>query len=92
MSSPKRAAPALASLALDGRWAHLRDGAFVEIDKEVEVLPFAHDHEREVRLWEATDELLKGSAIPKPRLSASGRQLPGPVTGRLDRSMTNRAS
>lgn len=81
-SSPMRAAPALASLVLDDRWAHLRGGAFVEIDKEVNVLPFAHNNEREVRLWEATDELLKGSATPKTRPGASGRPLPVPMTGR----------
>ncbi len=57
-ASPSTSAPALASLALDDRWAHLRDGAFVVIDREVEVAPIAHDREREARLWEATAELL----------------------------------
>ncbi len=50
--------PALASVALDDRWAHLRDGAFVVVDREREVRPFAVDPEREARLWEATAELL----------------------------------
>lgn len=45
--------PALASLVLDNRWAHLRDGAFIVIDKEVDVPPHAHDLARERRLWEA---------------------------------------
>jgi hypothetical protein len=43
---------------LDDRWAHLRDGAFVVRDEEREVKPFAIDPVRELRLWEATAELL----------------------------------
>jgi NAD(P)-dependent dehydrogenase (short-subunit alcohol dehydrogenase family) len=58
MSSPDRAAPLLASLALGERWADLRDGAFIFLDKEAKVLPHASDRDRERRLWEATDELL----------------------------------
>ena len=58
-ASPTRSAPALASVALDDRWATLRDGAFVLIDKETEVLPHAHNRDRELRLWEATRELLE---------------------------------
>lgn len=57
-ATPARSGPALASLVLDDRWAHLRDGAFVVIDKEVDVLPHGHEPARERRLWEATDELL----------------------------------
>jgi hypothetical protein len=48
----------LAAVALDARWAHRRDGAFVVEDEEHEVMPFAHDAKREARLWDATDELL----------------------------------
>jgi len=62
-ASPARSGPALASVVLDDRWAYLRDGAFVVIDKEAEVLPYAHDRERELRLWKATKELLKRPAI-----------------------------
>jgi NAD(P)-dependent dehydrogenase (short-subunit alcohol dehydrogenase family) len=58
VSSPVRSGPALASLVLDGRWAHLRDGAFVVKDEEREVKPFANDPSREARLWDATAELL----------------------------------
>jgi NAD(P)-dependent dehydrogenase (short-subunit alcohol dehydrogenase family) len=61
VSSPKRSGPALASIVLDDRWAHLRDGAFVVKDQEREVKPFANDPEREARLWDATAELLHSS-------------------------------
>jgi len=59
VSTPRRSGPALASLALDDKWSHLRDGAFVLKDKETAVRPVAHDREREQRLWEATAELLR---------------------------------
>ena len=58
VSSPRRSGPTLASIVLDDRWAHLRDGAFVVKDKKREVKPFAIDPVRESRLWEATAELL----------------------------------
>lgn len=62
VSTPRRSGPALASIALDERWAKLRDGAFVVIDKPREVLPVARDRARERRLWEATAQLLTGAA------------------------------
>ena len=58
ISSPTRSGPALASIVLDDRWAHLRDGAFVVKDRERDVKPFAKDAVREARLWDATAELL----------------------------------
>jgi NAD(P)-dependent dehydrogenase (short-subunit alcohol dehydrogenase family) len=58
VSSPTRSGPALASVVLDDRWAHLRDGAFVVKDEERDVKPFAKDPTREGRLWDATAELL----------------------------------
>jgi NAD(P)-dependent dehydrogenase (short-subunit alcohol dehydrogenase family) len=58
VSSPTRSGPMLASIVLDDRWAHLRDGAFVVKDKERDVKPFANDPDREARLWDATAELL----------------------------------
>jgi NAD(P)-dependent dehydrogenase (short-subunit alcohol dehydrogenase family) len=58
ISSPARSGPALASIALDDRWAHLSGGAFVVKDQEREVKKFASDPARESRLWEATAELL----------------------------------
>ena len=61
ISSPTRSGPALASLVLDDRWAHLRDGAFVVKDKERDVKPFANDPVREARLWDATAELLNSA-------------------------------
>jgi len=61
VSSPTRSGPMLASIALDDRWGHLRDGAFVVKDKEREVKPFARDRGREARLWEATAELLESA-------------------------------
>jgi len=45
-------------VTLDQRWAHLRDGDFVVIDKERDVMPIANDPDRERRLWDATRELL----------------------------------
>lgn len=59
VSTPKRSGPALASIALDETWAHLRDGAFVVIDRVREVRPVAHDRARERHLWEATAQLLE---------------------------------
>ena len=58
ISSPAGSGPALASLVLDDRWAHLRDGAFVVKDTERDVKPFAKDPTREGRLWDTTAELL----------------------------------
>jgi NAD(P)-dependent dehydrogenase (short-subunit alcohol dehydrogenase family) len=58
VASPARSGPELASVVLDNRWAHLRDGAFVVRAKERDLQPVAHNREREARLWEATAELL----------------------------------
>jgi NAD(P)-dependent dehydrogenase (short-subunit alcohol dehydrogenase family) len=58
VSTPEKSGPALASIVLDDRWAHLRAGAFVVKTEEREVKPFATDPLRENRLWEATAELL----------------------------------
>ncbi|MFD9734581.1 SDR family NAD(P)-dependent oxidoreductase [Umezawaea sp. NPDC059074] len=58
VSTPQRSGPLLAAMALDERWAHLRDGAFVVKTKLTEVQPVAHDRDREQRLWDATTELL----------------------------------
>jgi NAD(P)-dependent dehydrogenase (short-subunit alcohol dehydrogenase family) len=58
VSTPRRSGPLLAAMALDDRWAHLRDGAFVVKTTVTEVLPVADDRDRERRLWEATAELL----------------------------------
>ncbi|MBF6244304.1 SDR family NAD(P)-dependent oxidoreductase [Nocardia elegans] len=59
VSTPQRSGPLLASMALDEKWAHLRDGAFVVKTALTEVQPVAHDRDRERRLWEATTELLE---------------------------------
>jgi len=61
IASPVKSGPALASVALDKRWAHLRGGAFVLIDKERDVMPIANDPDRERRLWVATAELLRST-------------------------------
>jgi nucleoside-diphosphate-sugar epimerase len=58
VSTPTRSGRMLASIVLDDRWAHLRDGAFVLKDNERDVKPFANDPDREARLWDATAELL----------------------------------
>ena len=60
VSRPERSGPLLASVAVDPRWAHLRDGAFVLKDHVTPVRPVAHDRDRERRLWAATAELLRG--------------------------------
>jgi NAD(P)-dependent dehydrogenase (short-subunit alcohol dehydrogenase family) len=61
VASPTQSGPGLASILLDDRWAHLRDGAFVVKNKERQVKPFAHDPLREARLWDATAELLNSA-------------------------------
>jgi NAD(P)-dependent dehydrogenase (short-subunit alcohol dehydrogenase family) len=61
VSSPTRSGAALASIVLDDRWAHLRDGAFVVKDEERDVKAFAKDPGREAQLWDATAELLNSA-------------------------------
>jgi hypothetical protein len=63
VASPARSGPQLASLVLDRRWAHLRDGAFVVRGKESSVRPVAHDRARERHLWDTTAELLRRAAV-----------------------------
>lgn len=58
ISSPGRSGPALASVTVDARWAHLRDGAFVVKDRQRRVQPFAEDRVREEQLWKVTTDLL----------------------------------
>ena len=59
ISLPVKSGPALASVTLDKRWAHLRDGGFVVIGKERDVMPIANNPDRERRLWDATAKLLR---------------------------------
>ncbi|MDF8262671.1 SDR family NAD(P)-dependent oxidoreductase [Luteipulveratus flavus] len=61
VATPERSGPVLASMALDDRWADVRDGAFVVRGKVTEVKPFAHDRDREARLWDATAQLLEAA-------------------------------
>jgi hypothetical protein len=65
VSTPQRSGPLLAAMALDDKWAHLRDGAFVVKTKLTEVQPVAHDRDREARLWEATAELLERAGVSR---------------------------
>ena len=65
VSTPQRSGPLLAAMALDDKWAHLRDGAFVVKTKPTEVFPVANDRDRESRLWEATAELLDGAGTSR---------------------------
>ncbi|MFB7718703.1 SDR family NAD(P)-dependent oxidoreductase [Nocardia sp. NPDC056100] len=62
ISTPETSGPALASVVLDDRWAHLDNGAFVVKDKQRPVQPFANDADREARLWTATTELLDSAS------------------------------
>jgi hypothetical protein len=61
IASPVKSGPALTSVVLDERWAHLRGGDFVVVDKERAVMPIANDPDRERRLWDATAELLQST-------------------------------
>lgn len=61
VSKPATSAPIFASVALDEKWSHLRGGDYVVKNKLTKVKPFAHDRERELRLWQATNELLKAA-------------------------------
>jgi NAD(P)-dependent dehydrogenase (short-subunit alcohol dehydrogenase family) len=67
VSTPQRSGPLLAAMALDDKWAHLRDGAFVVKTKLTEVQPVAHNRARERRLWEATTELLERAGASRDR-------------------------
>ena len=59
VSKPATSASMFASVTLDEKWSHLRDGDYVVKNKLTEVKPFAKDRERELRLWQATNELLE---------------------------------
>lgn len=59
ISSPRKSGRILTSVALEPRWASVRDGALVVKTKVREVKPFAVDRGREDRLWTATAELLE---------------------------------
>lgn len=63
VATPERSGPELAAVALDEKWANLRDGAFVVRHKVSEVQPLAKDRQRERRLWEATTELLEKASL-----------------------------
>jgi NAD(P)-dependent dehydrogenase (short-subunit alcohol dehydrogenase family) len=63
VATPQRSGPALASIALDEKWAHLRDGAFVVRDKVTGVQPVAQDRDREYRLWQATTQLIENARV-----------------------------
>lgn len=62
VSTAERSGPLLAAMAVDDKWAHLRDGAFVLKTKPADVHPIAQNVDRERRLWEATAELLDRAA------------------------------
>ncbi|TDU90401.1 short-subunit dehydrogenase [Kribbella voronezhensis] len=74
VSTPQRSGPLLAAMALDDKWAHLRDGAFVLKTKPTEVQPIAHNPTREQRLWEATADLLERAeaGMTKPPAEETG--------------------
>ncbi|MGF1663412.1 MAG: SDR family NAD(P)-dependent oxidoreductase [Kineosporiaceae bacterium] len=67
VSSPRRSGRALADLAVSPRWAGLRDGAYVEIDRVTDPAAAAFDESRERRLQEA------GDALVDRALAAPGR-------------------
>lgn len=64
VSSARRSGRVLADLAVDARWAGLRDGAYVEVDRVTDPAPHAFDEARERRLWEASDTLVAGHRTP----------------------------
>ena len=59
MATPERSGPAPASVALDDKWANLRDGAFVVIDKVTDSVEC-----RECRLRAATAQLVERAVTP----------------------------
>ena len=61
VSKPATSAPLFASVALDEKWSHLRGGDYVVKNKRTEVKSFANDRERELRLWQATNELFEAA-------------------------------
>lgn len=61
VATPETSGPALASVALDPRWSHLRDGAFVVRDTLTTPRPPAHDPACESHLWTTTAHLLAAS-------------------------------
>lgn len=58
VTTPERSGAVLADLAVDPRWAHLRDGAYVELDALSTPAPHATDPAREQLLWEASERLV----------------------------------
>lgn len=62
VATPARSGAVLASIALDDRWADLRDGAYVVVDEVDQQPAFAHDPGRELALWQATTDLLDQAA------------------------------
>ncbi len=61
VSKTATSAPMFASVALDEKWSHLRDGDYVVKNKLTKVKPFAQNREKELRLWQATNELLEAA-------------------------------
>jgi NAD(P)-dependent dehydrogenase (short-subunit alcohol dehydrogenase family) len=62
VSSPRRSGRNLADVAVDARWTGLRDGAYVEIDRQSTAAPHAIDRAREADLWN-TSELLVATRL-----------------------------
>ncbi|WP_433040123.1 SDR family NAD(P)-dependent oxidoreductase [Dactylosporangium sp. CS-033363] len=74
MANPERSGRMLAAIAVDERWAGLRDGAYVVVDRVDEQPAWAHDPARELRLWEVTEGLfapgpstVDGDRVSPPR-------------------------
>jgi hypothetical protein len=74
IASPVKSGPALASVTLGQRWAHLRDGDFVVIDKERDVMPIANDPDRERQLWDATRKCPATTKIARPVALTCGEE------------------
>jgi NAD(P)-dependent dehydrogenase (short-subunit alcohol dehydrogenase family) len=64
VSSARRSGRLLAEVAVDPRWAGLRDGAYVEIDRVTDPAPHTFDEAREKRLWEASEALVAAHRTP----------------------------
>ncbi|MEV4758252.1 SDR family NAD(P)-dependent oxidoreductase [Micromonospora sp. NPDC049559] len=76
VSTPRRSGPLLAAVAVDEKWAHLRDGAFVVKTRLTNVRPVALDRDRERRLWTVTAELLERADAA--RIRTLHQDFPGP--------------
>jgi len=59
VTSPEASGRVLADLAVDPRWAGLRNGAYVELTTVVEFSPNAFHPQRKLQLWQSSERLVE---------------------------------